>query len=171
MGDRFVAGSMGDPWVRVYGLEDGEERELYKGHHGPVHCVMYSPDGEMYASGSGAFLRPTRTLTATFTSSKNLTHSLCFFRGWDYPFVADKPREIVWLVARSAQRLLDRMSSHRRGSYLLEDVPESLVHFTPYCSTRSCFDPLFSSFSLEIEQDGIILIFSILTHRILVDVT
>jgi serine-threonine kinase receptor-associated protein len=52
MGDRFVAGSMGDPWVRVYGLEDGEERELYKGHHGPVHCVMYSPDGEMYASGS-----------------------------------------------------------------------------------------------------------------------
>jgi len=51
-GDRFVAGSMSDPWVRVYGLENGEEREVYKGHHGPVHCVEYSPDGEMYASGS-----------------------------------------------------------------------------------------------------------------------
>lgn len=52
-GDRFVAGSSSDPWVRVYRLADGEELELYKGHHGPVHCVMYSPDGEMYASGSG----------------------------------------------------------------------------------------------------------------------
>lgn len=53
LGDRFVAGSTGDPWVRVYGLENGEEREVYKGHHGPVHCIEYSPDGEMYASGSG----------------------------------------------------------------------------------------------------------------------
>lgn len=108
MGDRFVAGSMSDPWVRVYGLEDGEERELYKGHHGPVHCVMYSPDGEMYASGSGAFLHIARILISTFSSSKILTRSLCFFRGWDYPPVADKPWEIVRLVARPAQRRLDR---------------------------------------------------------------
>lgn len=77
MGDRFIAGSVGDPWVRVYGLEDGEERELYKGHHGPVHCVMYSPDGEMYASGSGEFLSPGRILTSTFTSD---TLSLCFIK-------------------------------------------------------------------------------------------
>jgi len=52
LGDRFVAGSTSDPWVRVYGFQLGEEREVYKGHHGPVHCVEYSPDGEMYASGS-----------------------------------------------------------------------------------------------------------------------
>ncbi|KAF8323176.1 serine/threonine kinase receptor associated protein, partial [Clavulina sp. PMI_390] len=50
--DRFVAGSVADPWVRVYGLDNGEEREVYKGHHGPVHCIEYSPDGEMYATGS-----------------------------------------------------------------------------------------------------------------------
>jgi serine-threonine kinase receptor-associated protein len=55
LGDRFVAGSTSDPWVRVYDLEKGEEREVYKGHHGPVHCIEYSPDGEMYASGSGEF--------------------------------------------------------------------------------------------------------------------
>lgn len=51
-GDRFITGSTDDPWVRVHGYQHGEEREMYKGHHGPVHCVEYSPDGEMYASGS-----------------------------------------------------------------------------------------------------------------------
>lgn len=38
--------------MRVYDLDSGMEKEVYKGHHGPVHCVSYSPDGEMYASGS-----------------------------------------------------------------------------------------------------------------------
>jgi serine-threonine kinase receptor-associated protein len=51
--DRFITGSTTDEWVRVHGLA-GEEREVLKGHHGPVHCVEYSPDGEVYASGSGA---------------------------------------------------------------------------------------------------------------------
>ncbi|WVN88960.1 uncharacterized protein L203_104175 [Cryptococcus depauperatus CBS 7841] len=50
--DRFVAGSTNDPWVRVYDLDSGKEREVYKGHHGPVLCASYSPDGELYASGS-----------------------------------------------------------------------------------------------------------------------
>jgi len=49
--DRFVTGNLADEWVRVHGME-GEEREVLKGHHGPVHCVEFSPDGEMYASGS-----------------------------------------------------------------------------------------------------------------------
>jgi serine-threonine kinase receptor-associated protein len=50
--DRFVVGSSADPWVRVYDLDTGKEQEVYKGHHGPVHCVSYSPDGEVYGSGS-----------------------------------------------------------------------------------------------------------------------
>jgi len=44
--DRFVTGSLTDEWVRVHTI-DGEEREVLKGHHGPVHCIEFSPDGEL----------------------------------------------------------------------------------------------------------------------------
>lgn len=49
---RFVTGGSNDLWVRVYDFESGKELEVYKGHHGPVHTVSYSPDGEIYATGS-----------------------------------------------------------------------------------------------------------------------
>ncbi len=53
--DRFVTGSLTDEWVRVHDIS-GAEREVLKVHHGPVHCVEFSPDGEMYASGSREFI-------------------------------------------------------------------------------------------------------------------
>jgi len=48
----FVVGGTSDGWVRVYDFHSSKEVELLKGHHGPVHCVRYAPDGSTFASGS-----------------------------------------------------------------------------------------------------------------------
>lgn len=47
----FVCGGL-DFRIYKYNFETGVELESYKGHFGPIHCMSYSPDGEVYASGS-----------------------------------------------------------------------------------------------------------------------
>ncbi|RWR99910.1 serine-threonine kinase receptor-associated protein-like protein [Dinothrombium tinctorium] len=47
----FVCGGE-DFKMYKYNFESGTELESFKGHFGPVHCVRFSPDGELYASGS-----------------------------------------------------------------------------------------------------------------------
>jgi serine-threonine kinase receptor-associated protein len=41
-----------DLWVHEWNFEDLEKIDVKKGHHGPVHCAKYAPDGESYASGA-----------------------------------------------------------------------------------------------------------------------
>ena len=48
---RFVAGGS-DMWIHVYDFENGELIEHGRGHHGPVHCLRFAPEGDMFASGS-----------------------------------------------------------------------------------------------------------------------
>lgn len=50
-GRKFVAGGS-DLWVRVFDFETGQELECHKGHHGPIRCLRYAPDGKTYATGS-----------------------------------------------------------------------------------------------------------------------
>ncbi|KAK9268811.1 hypothetical protein L1049_000575 [Liquidambar formosana] len=50
-GNKFIAGGE-DMWIHLFDFHTGEEIGCNKGHHGPVHCVRFSPGGESYASGS-----------------------------------------------------------------------------------------------------------------------
>jgi len=50
-GTKFIAGGS-DLWVHVFDRETGKELECHKGHHGPVRCLRYAPNGDTYASGS-----------------------------------------------------------------------------------------------------------------------
>lgn len=47
----FVCGGE-DFKIYKFDFLTGNEIESFKGHFGPVHTVSFSPDGELYASGS-----------------------------------------------------------------------------------------------------------------------
>ncbi|KAJ2372141.1 hypothetical protein IW150_004261 [Coemansia sp. RSA 2607] len=49
---RMVTGGRSDLLIRSCEYESGKELETHKGHHGPVHDACFSPDGEIYATGS-----------------------------------------------------------------------------------------------------------------------
>ncbi|KKY25313.1 putative wd repeat protein [Phaeomoniella chlamydospora] len=52
---RIVTGGRDDFWVRIYDWNDHDtqkELEVQKGHHGPVWSISWSPDGNLYATGS-----------------------------------------------------------------------------------------------------------------------
>ncbi|KAJ2035704.1 hypothetical protein IW146_008627 [Coemansia sp. RSA 922] len=49
---RIVTGGKSDLLIRSCEFESGKELEVHKGHHGPVHDACFSPDGEVYATGS-----------------------------------------------------------------------------------------------------------------------
>lgn len=51
--DKTIFISGGENFIMYkFDYETGTELDAFKGHFGPVHCVRFSPDGEVYASGS-----------------------------------------------------------------------------------------------------------------------
>jgi len=48
----FVVGGPTDFWARVFDFDSGKEIEALKGHHGPIHCMRFAPDGATFASSS-----------------------------------------------------------------------------------------------------------------------
>lgn len=51
-GKKVVVGEEPGTWARVYNWEDGSELDVHKGHHGPIWSIAFSPDGNLYATGS-----------------------------------------------------------------------------------------------------------------------
>lgn len=50
-GKKFIVGEEPGTWAHVYDWE-GQEIDVMKGHHGPIWCIQFSPDGKLYATGS-----------------------------------------------------------------------------------------------------------------------
>ena len=48
----FVTGGNKDTWVRVWQREPKKLLETLKGHHGPIWSSAFSPDGNIFATGS-----------------------------------------------------------------------------------------------------------------------
>ncbi|KAK2624894.1 hypothetical protein QTJ16_006087 [Diplocarpon rosae] len=49
---KFVTGGTKDTWAKLYDYESGEELDVHKGHHGPIWSISFSPDGNLYSTGS-----------------------------------------------------------------------------------------------------------------------
>lgn len=50
-GRKFVVGEEPGTWAYIYDW-DGNQIDIMKGHHGPIWCIQFSPDGKLYATGS-----------------------------------------------------------------------------------------------------------------------
>ncbi|KAJ1993353.1 hypothetical protein EDC05_002217 [Coemansia umbellata] len=49
---RIITGGRSDLLIRVSDYESGKQLDTHKGHHGSVHDACFSPDGQVYATGS-----------------------------------------------------------------------------------------------------------------------
>jgi serine-threonine kinase receptor-associated protein len=51
-GRKVVVGEEPGTWAKVLRYDDEVEIDTHKGHHGPIWSIAFSPDGNLYATGS-----------------------------------------------------------------------------------------------------------------------
>ena len=82
----FLVAGGDDFKLYKYDCNSGEELESYKGHFGPIHCVRFSPDGELYASVSAdGTLRLWQTVVGKHTAFGSVCSLKKIVVSWQRP--------------------------------------------------------------------------------------
>ena len=82
----FLVAGGDDFKLYKYDCNSGEELESYKGHFGPIHCVRFSPDGELYASVSAdGTLRLWQTVVGKHTAFGSVCSLKMIVFSWQRP--------------------------------------------------------------------------------------
>ncbi len=75
---RRAASAHGDGTIRLYGIEDGlPPEQIFHGHHGPVHAITFSPDGERVLTAGTNGIRVSNVASGQAIAGAACAHLRC----------------------------------------------------------------------------------------------